>query len=550
MKKLLHFIFLMFFIINQMPFAIACEIKSRPILVEYVNGINTTESEARQINLKKIIETSPKTYQNNPIIYELSYNQSGGLISNVNDSLAPIDDVGQSLIQKLTEHPDYDPSLTNAQNIALYRAALYCDFRKSNNSNEKPLTPELEKFFKEECAKPVIEAYTENLRLLTDQTYVIPETFVIANKMRADLAKLKTQYGVEPYLLLLGHSQGTLFTNQIHQLFTQTYRKPIDEVAVYQIAAAASYVAGRGGAANNGYTTSSSDSVVTAIRISQVATLGFGSFPLPWNIDSSSGHNLVEYLTTQNTLAKIQDDLQNTFTLFRDNNVKLKVTLSWTNPNVDFDLGVLEPIYKGSKWRNVNDYYNFSLFGNYGNLSPDATGGLDIGRLQQSKYWSKRPMSFGVFQETYQTCDKTPLGDFYFQVHYTTDSLYTYPFERRNPPGSYDNLTLEERNAKEEYDYYLHQKADYKIRFETLDGNFVVHNEEDDFTLPYGNQTIMQDGTKFDLNPHIKAYRINLHKHEPTNRIIFTKQRFESTDKVPIFEVITPYPISFLPLTP
>ena len=61
-------------------------------------------------------------------------------------------------------------------------------------------------------------------------------------------------------ILLVGHSQGTFYTNEIYNYLT-THGEPKESVGVYNIATPASFVSGDGA-----YLTSKNDKVISAIR--------------------------------------------------------------------------------------------------------------------------------------------------------------------------------------------------------------------------------------------------------------------------------------------
>lgn len=65
-------------------------------------------------------------------------------------------------------------------------------------------------------------------------------------------------------ILLLGHSQGSFYTNEMYQYLT-THGVPRESIAVYNVATPASYVGGGGG-----YLTSSNDKVINRIRDTEI----------------------------------------------------------------------------------------------------------------------------------------------------------------------------------------------------------------------------------------------------------------------------------------
>ncbi len=65
-------------------------------------------------------------------------------------------------------------------------------------------------------------------------------------------------------ILLLGHSQGTFYTNELYQ-YLIAHGVPKSSIAVYNVATPASYVAGGGG-----YVTSANDKVINAVRDAEV----------------------------------------------------------------------------------------------------------------------------------------------------------------------------------------------------------------------------------------------------------------------------------------
>ncbi len=77
-------------------------------------------------------------------------------------------------------------------------------------------------------------------------------------------------------ILLVGHSQGTFYTNAVYQYLT-THGIPKSAIAIYNIATPASFVAG-----NGDYITSSTDSVIQAVR--DAAQRGRAYAPLPPNV--------------------------------------------------------------------------------------------------------------------------------------------------------------------------------------------------------------------------------------------------------------------------
>lgn len=67
-------------------------------------------------------------------------------------------------------------------------------------------------------------------------------------------------------LLLVGHSQGTYYTNELYKYLTD-HGVPKESIGVYNIATPASYVAGGGG-----YVTSTNDKIINLIRSTQVGS--------------------------------------------------------------------------------------------------------------------------------------------------------------------------------------------------------------------------------------------------------------------------------------
>src|SRR3989344_3131443 len=78
-------------------------------------------------------------------------------------------------------------------------------------------------------------------------------------------------------ILLIGHSQGTFYTNELYNYLT-LHGEPEESIAVYNVAAPASFVAGDGV-----YLTSQNDKVINAVR--EAASKIKAKQPLPANID-------------------------------------------------------------------------------------------------------------------------------------------------------------------------------------------------------------------------------------------------------------------------
>ena len=83
-------------------------------------------------------------------------------------------------------------------------------------------------------------------------------------------------------ILLLGHSQGTFYTNEIYDYLTK-HGEPESALGVYNVATPASFVAGDGA-----YVTSKNDKVINFVRVKASAASKIGAKqPLPANIDIS-----------------------------------------------------------------------------------------------------------------------------------------------------------------------------------------------------------------------------------------------------------------------
>ncbi len=100
--------------------------------------------------------------------------------------------------------------------------------------------------------------------------YVDYDLTNILRQMHTDLKTRK--------VLLVGHSQGTFYTNEAYNYLIQ-HGVPAQSIGVYNVATPADYVAGSGN-----YVTSSSDTVINSL-VRQLIELSSAKRPLPANID-------------------------------------------------------------------------------------------------------------------------------------------------------------------------------------------------------------------------------------------------------------------------
>jgi len=160
------------------------------------------------------------------------------------------------------------------------------------------------------------------------------------NALDYDLTNILTQIHSElstRKVLLVGHSQGTFYTNTIFDYLVKN-GVPQESIAVYNIATPADKVAGDGN-----YLTSSTDKVINSI-VRRLAEIGSAKKPLPANIniqltpeqekDPLGGHSLTEvYLKSvpDKIVGDMQEEINN---LSSDNNKVLSSSGCFTAPQI------------------------------------------------------------------------------------------------------------------------------------------------------------------------------------------------------------------------
>lgn len=302
MKKL-KLIILFFFIKS-------CFASLPTIYALHINGINTTQEEAF-LNLKALSQVA--NINSNMIHWNIVYNPTASkFFSNLFDVMG----------QKAHE----DQAVMSLQDFTLY-------WEKVNNLTYPINSPEfiaLESQISGEYAKQLDAAGGNNDQYIRDEFYnTVPEQFSSV----VDLLKpFSNNYSSrQAYVLLIPHSQGNLYANNLYTYLTNVDNFNPDNIAIYSIATPANINVGddiaktlafleqqsaniKAALGNvDSYLTSTSDYVVNGARVLfDNYSKGRKILPANFNINLKEdsglplGHNLIQvYLTDPSSSAQI-----------------------------------------------------------------------------------------------------------------------------------------------------------------------------------------------------------------------------------------------------
>lgn len=279
--------------------------KSR-IFVFYINGVNTTQSEAR-INLTALENTAQisSNMLSNNYHFDMLYNKSDeSAFCNLCNQLTDV------FKQKAQEHLP----ITIDDFVVAYMKTYGLDYPKDSVDYQI-----LEQGIKDDYLKDT-SFVGNNLEDIYNQ---------FRNKLQEEssflylkefLDKSTTTDNDKPYVLLLPHSQGNLYANQLYDYTIRTMFLPAEHLAIYGIASPTSSVNGivnpapsLFGTSNPDdfvhYTTADNDFIINGLRVfSNISPLS--NSPLTGNVhlnvcnDSNLCHSLMNAYLTDQTVAK------------------------------------------------------------------------------------------------------------------------------------------------------------------------------------------------------------------------------------------------------
>ncbi|WP_153074454.1 hypothetical protein [Paraburkholderia bonniea] len=245
-------------ILNGSVLAAAESSCDKKLHISYANGIMNSFSDrvAGQMALKAMIGP---TYNGLPVEYGLSENPSDGLLK----------DLARVLKQKIAE----DPSLTWD---LLARYVLKLD--------PAGLSPIVKRNLDEIIAK-IKNEKTADLK----QRFEAENNYIDKSVERhvANYKNLIVEQGKS--VLIVGHSQGNLYANAGHKKFYAQTRLRNQSLGVVGVATPANYVAGGGQ-----YLTSSTDLVISLLRLFVSESTLPGNIDLPFSLREPEGHSFTE----------------------------------------------------------------------------------------------------------------------------------------------------------------------------------------------------------------------------------------------------------------
>jgi hypothetical protein len=277
------------------------------IFLFFVNGIQNTQDEAR-INaaaLDSLISVNSNIVNNNGRVITL-YNKKGGVLEQTKDVF----------LQKDNERISLD------QYIQTHLAVLGISNDRGERSAMRNML--LEKYFSN---KQMGNNFSDLSQQLAQQLGE-PDPRLLTKFISLNSANESQK----PFVLLIPHSQGNLYANNLYQLLKEAYGYGETNLAIYGIATPAArnlgnyisrtyyYISGTN-QRDPGYVTSINDKVINGLRGSYTFGLpGFGNiiYPvLPGNVDLpsdrwySENHSLIDtYLTDGVSRKRIKNGVE------------------------------------------------------------------------------------------------------------------------------------------------------------------------------------------------------------------------------------------------
>lgn len=249
--KALYLIIILF--ISNYTFA-----ASPTIYAIHINGIDTSPNQAN-VNLEAIQRTAPQN-NTNMVVWTYLYNNTHGLW----------DDLSDVFNQKAQEK----------KNITLDDFVVA--YMKANDLHAESGTTEYE-FIKQSIKDDFINdpQYSgRNLEsIVTEFNQLVPDR-------------------ENSYILLLPHSQGNLYANQLYNYLTSTGNYDSQQLRIFGIATPANEISGSGD-----YVTSSNDLVINGLRL--ITSILPSNITVNFSLSDVLGHNLIDIYLTDPTSKEI-----------------------------------------------------------------------------------------------------------------------------------------------------------------------------------------------------------------------------------------------------
>lgn len=284
-------------------FSIASSFALQKIYIFHINGVNTTQAEANKNReaLNTTLNAQSNMISNNGQV-DLLYNSNGTggvcpLCTQLNDVFS----------QKKYENITVDD----------YVMA----YIKANKLNIKPGTPEYttlknsikNKYF----ADPAFMGnnFTDILNELHKKLTVGVNTSYLTNYLAA-----RATNGGKPYILLIPHSQGNLYANNLYKKLTTDEGYNQSNLSIYGIASPAAKNLGdyisKSYYSNPGYITSNYDRVINSLRVLAVIPpqqdIAAATITIPEILTEPTGHSLIgTYLANSKSKQLIATNLYN-----------------------------------------------------------------------------------------------------------------------------------------------------------------------------------------------------------------------------------------------
>jgi hypothetical protein len=217
--------------------------------VIHINGINTDRGDARE-NKKSLKEQVGNTHNNKRLKYVLAYNPTKGFLSDLADVIE-------------AKHNEY-PEVTEAEMIRFYLLA------KNEEVNQTDLDIET-----------VTKFYVDQIE---SKGYVNLDD----SDFESILTEINGAVAKDENILLLPHSQGGLYANSVYaRLLSGSDSRGADNVSIYAVATAASFVAGEGR-----YLTSHKDLVIWGLSL--IRPVLESNHPVSFTFGDFLGHGFRE----------------------------------------------------------------------------------------------------------------------------------------------------------------------------------------------------------------------------------------------------------------
>lgn len=264
------------------------------IFAFHINGIDTTAEEA-QANLLKLEETNKIRYSNKLVVWDLIYNSTKS--SKEWTITAYIQGVWDVLWQKWYETSTLQ-SLDDYTEFAMKKSGV--SYAKGSIEY---------KTFQDSLIKDVQEQFIDyggkNLPDIIDQFHrKIP--FQFASFLKEINSNNASNYAENPnYVILLPHSQGNIYANELYNYLTQTENFNRKNIAIFGFATPAKEELGKNDIYSSNYVNSTNDGVINLLKfwLPSGETLR-NNVDIPKHLSDLTGHSLNETYLNNETVVK------------------------------------------------------------------------------------------------------------------------------------------------------------------------------------------------------------------------------------------------------